>query len=66
MFTAFTTENYPSISFPAYHYNEWLITYFILYLYVCIFFFEAILLGVIIDAYWIVSKSGLQVALSDW
>lgn len=60
MFTAFTTENYPSVAFPAYEQSEWLISYFIVYLYVCIFLFEAVLLGVIIDAYWIVSKEKLK------
>lgn len=60
MFLAFTTENYPSIAFVAYNLKSGWITYFVLYIYVCIFFFEAILLGVIIDAYWVVSKEKIK------
>ena len=60
MFLAFTTENFPSIAFPAYDYKRGWMAYFILYIYVCIFFFEAILLGVIIDAYWVVSKEKIK------
>ena len=60
MFLAFTTENFPSIAFAAYNLKSGWITYFILYIYVCIFFFEAILLGVIIDAYWVVSKEKIK------
>ena len=48
--------------FPAYHFNhdvlsEWSALYFVVYLYFGMFFFNAVILGVIIDAYWSVSKS---------
>ena len=62
MFTMFSTENYPDLMFPAYHFNhallsEWSSLYFVIYLYLGMFFFNAVIIGVIIDAYWSVSKA---------
>ena len=77
MFTAFTTENYPEIMFPAYDYSNervcfpfsslvyfqnsrWVTLFFAVYLYLGAFFFNALIIGVIIDAYWVVSKDEVK------
>ncbi|CBY21260.1 unnamed protein product [Oikopleura dioica] len=63
MFTAFTTENYPDIMFPAYDYSNnsrWVTLFFAVYLYLGAFFFNALIIGVIIDAYWVVSKDEVK------
>ena len=41
--------------------SQWSSLYFVLYLYLAMFFFSAVIIGVIIDAYWTVSKSLVKV-----
>ena len=51
LYVLFSTENYPEIALPAFHYSKWSILYFVTFMYFGTFVLHSVLLATIVAIY---------------